>query len=314
MKSFACLSVAVLMLAGCLPTPGAPGIAPADEGGVRVYGGWITGCDNENICTAIRTIDAVDGDFGGAGVPFLSIKHHPHRDAVPEIRIVDPANPAPDAVLRPQIASIQFDFSARGVSTGRMTYYARADFADGTRLNMPGSYRFKDEEARTVLYALRQGVPVLLTIGPKRIPVATAKLDDALAHFDREQDLENTPGALVLRPGNVMYDYAHPTPPDAPTVELVGFDQKEFDAWLKSYLKQHPGQKVKHEAQPEWGLITAIRYKSPDFDCGVYERWGHERGSRKFVLVERREMPVCVGIGEAHWVRTYRADTISWEP
>jgi hypothetical protein len=301
------------MLKHLLPLALIACVSPPEKAKVQVYDGWITGCDNENICTTIRTVDAVDVLPADDSIPFVHIQHHPHRDAVPEIRIIDPANPAPDAVLRPQIASMQFDFSGRSGGE-RMTYYALPDFADGTRLNMPGSYRFKDEEARTVLYALRQSVPAMLAIGPKRIPLATAKLDDALAHFDREQELEDTPGALVLRPGNVMYDYAHPTPPDAPTVELVGYEQKEFDAWLKSYLKQRPGQKIKHDAQSEWGLVTAIRYKSPDFDCGVYERWGHVRVSRKFVLVERREMPVCVGIGEAHWVRTYRADTISPEP
>jgi hypothetical protein len=288
-------------------------VPPPEDIKVRDYAGWITGCDNENICTTIRTIDAVDGDFVGKAVPFLHTQHHPHRDAVPEIRIIDPANPASDAVLRPQNASIQFDFSTKGVSTGRMIYYARPDFSDGTGLNVPGSYRFKDEEARTVLYALRQGVPAILTMGPNRMPLATAKLDDALAHFDREQDLEGTPGALVLRPGNVMYDYAHPRPPEAPTVELFGFTQEEFDAWLKDYLKQHPGKKVKRTVEPEHGLITAIRYNSFDFDCGIFERWGHQRSTRKFVLIERRAMPVCVGIGETHWIRTYRADTISPE-
>jgi hypothetical protein len=110
-----------------------------------------------------------------------------------------------------------------------------------------------------------------------------------------------------------MYDYAHPRPPEAPTVELVGFTQEEFDAWLKDYLKQHPGKKVKRTVEPEHGLITAIRYNSFDFDCGIFERWGHQRSTRKFVLIERRAMPVCVGIGETHWIRTYRADTISPE-
>jgi hypothetical protein len=288
-------------------------VPPPEEINVRVYGGWITGCDNENICTTIHTVDAVDGLPADGGVPFLQIRHHPHRDAIPEIRVMDPANPAPDAVLRPAVAFISMDFRARSKDGQLRVYYASPDFPDNTPFNVPGSYRFNHEEVRTILYGLRVGVPVSIMIGPKRTSLNSAKLDDALSHFDREQDLADTPGALVLRPKGVMHDYAHPWPPDAPTVELVGFTQEEFDAWLKLYLKQHPGQKVKHMVEPEHGLITAIRYRSFNFDCGVLERWGHQRSVRKFVLVERREMPVCVGINEAHWIRTYRADTISPE-
>lgn len=45
----------------------------------------------------------------------------------------------------------------------------------------------------------------------------------------------------------------------------------------------------------------------------MYERWGHVGAGNDFVLVERREMPVCNGSGPAHWIQTYRADTISPE-
>lgn len=280
---------------------------------VLIFGGWVAGCDNENICTALRTVDAVEGQIPDGGVPFLHIRHYPHRDAIPEIRIIDPADLAPDAVLRPSIAMISFDFRSRSKDGELRVYTAPADFSAKTPLNAPGSYRFSDEEVRTILYGLRVGGSALISIGPKRILFNTAHLDDALAHFDRKQDLADTPGALVLRPGNVMYDYSHPRPPDAPTVELSSFTQEEFDLWLKGYLKKRPGQKVKHEAKPEGGLITAVRYRSFEFDCGVFERWGYERSSHRFVLVERREMPVCSGITEAHWIRSFRADTISPE-
>jgi hypothetical protein len=283
----------------------------ATEPKVQTLGGWIAGCDNENICTALRTVDAVDAQSLDGSIPFLYIRHHPHRDAIPEIRIIDPADSALDAVLRPSVAMISLDFRARSKDGQLSIYYATGDFPANTPLNAPGSYRFHDEEVRTILYGLRVGVPAILSIGPKRIALNTAHLDDALAHFDREQDLADTPGALVLRPGNVMYDYAHPWPPEAPAVELARFTSAEFDRWLKAYLQQHPGQKVKHEAKPEKGLITAIHYSSFEFDCGVFERWGYERSANHFVLVERREMPVCSGIEEANWIRSFRADTIS---
>jgi hypothetical protein len=281
---------------------------------VRVYGGWIAGCDNENICTAIRTVDAVDSLLPQGSIPFLQIRHHPHRDAIPEIRIIDPANPAPDAMLRPGLSFISLDFRERSSEGELRIYHARPELSDGTQSNAASRYRFSDEDVRTILYGLRVAVPASIAIGAKQIPLNSTQLDEALAHFDWAQDLADTPGALVLQPsGPVMFDYAHPWAPDAPLVQLSRFSPASFEAWFKRYLQQHPGRKVKHEAEPERGLVTTIRYDSFDFDCGVFERWGHDRTADQLVLVERREMPVCVGIGDAHWIRTYRADTISPE-
>jgi hypothetical protein len=297
----------MVMLAWVLPLMMT--MAPSGDADVRLFGGWIAGCDNEHICTAIRTVDAIDGSPAGDPA-FLYIRHHPHRDAIPEIRIIDPGSPVPDGVLRSKLAMLTVDFSARR-GGALQVFYAAADFTGDARLNVAGNYRFDHEQARTVLYALRQDLPTMITVGPGRTPIATAQLDDALAHFDREQDLEDTPGAMVLRPGGVMYDYAHPWPPDAPTVLLAQFSPAEFSTWLIAYLKRHPGRKVKHDTDPRAGLVTVARYNSPDFDCGVIERWGFDRDASRFALVERREMPVCSGIREAHWIRTFRADTIS---
>jgi hypothetical protein len=286
--------------------------AQADSG-ARIFGGWIAGCDNEHVCTAIRTVDAVDVEPSDGGIPFLHMQHHPFRDATPEFRLFDPANPAPDAVLRPPIAKLTIRYGNIRETTAIQVYYAYPDFDSGTRFNQKGGYRFKDEDARSILYGLRTGISVEMAIGPKRIPLGNADLDHALAHFDREQELDDTPGALVLRPGNIMYDYAHPMPPKADTVMLSAFTQAQFDKWLRSYVTANPGPKVKHSNDPARGLVTTIRFASFNFDCGTYERWGHVGDRDEFVLVERREMPVCNGVPETHWIRTYRADTISPE-
>jgi hypothetical protein len=280
------------------------------ELGVRTFGGWMAGCDNENICTAIRPAwDAIDVLPRNSGMPFVQIRHHPQRDAVPEITLIDQTNPSPDAVLKPPLAImvVHYDRECKcktDCPENVGIYHARIDGK--------GGYKFKDEEARTVLYGLRKGNRVLITLGDKRgLPLDVAHLDEALAHFDREQKLADTPGALVLQPDNVMYDYAHPHPPFAPIAELTGFNAKQLKNWRAEYPKPMPGEVLHFELEPKRGITTLLRTKSPDGDCGVFERWGHVGTGNDFVLVKRREMPVCSGIAQQHWIRTYRADTIS---
>lgn len=301
MSDAICSFITALMLSSCLQPQARP------------FGGWIAGCDNEHVCTAVRTVDAIDALPAVGGIPLLQIRHYPFRDATPEFRLFDPANPAPDAVLRPSIASLTIRYPEVNGKSAVQTYYAMPDFDSATRFNQKGGYRFKDEDARSILYGLGVGSSVEISVGPKRVPLGNAGFGEVLAHFDLEQELAETPGALVLRPNNIMYDYAHPVPPEADTFQLTAFTDMQFDRWLDAYVKLHPGVKVKHAAEPTRGLVTTVRYKSFDFDCGEFERWGHVGGDEGFVLVERREMPVCTGIPEAHWVRTWRADTISPE-
>jgi hypothetical protein len=285
------------------------------EPGVKMFGGWIAGCSNENICTAIRPLwDAIDALPANPGTPFVQIRHHPHRDAAPEITLFDTRNLTPDAVLKTLSVIMVIEFEKDEANCKCKSDCPRNIRFYNAHAHGKGGYRFNDEDARSVLHGLRHGKEVLVTIGDKHgFPLNTAHLDEALALFDREQDLDNTPGALVLRPGNIMYDYAHPWPPDADTVKLYPFTNTHFIGWLESYLKQHPGAKVKHRQEAGRGLITVVRYKSFEFDCGVFERWAYSGIGHEFVLVERREMPVCSGVPEEHWINTYRADTISPE-
>lgn len=275
------------------------------DSGVQQFGGWMAGCDNERVCTAIRPVwDAVDGLPADPGTPFLQIRHHPHRDATPQITLIDQKNPAPDAVLKPPLATMEILFGLAH-SLGERGLFAA--HIDGN-----GGYRFKDEEARSILDGLRSGRPVRIAIGnAPEMPLDTVRLDEVLAYFDQQQELADTPGALVLRPGNVMYDYVHPRPPQAVTIHLTAFKPGQLRNLLAEYPEKLPGETLDVVTEPRRGLATLARYKSADRDCGVQERWGHTGTANEFRLVERREMPVCIGIGQQHWIRTYRADTIS---
>ena len=276
------------------------------EAKVGSFGGWLAGCNNENICTAIRMVDTKDRMHRDGGVPFLQIRHHPQRDAIPEIRLIDPENPTTTDVPRPPLVTMVFHFNENPGVGNILIYHASNDGE--------GGYRFNDEEARSILYGLRKGSRVIVSIADKRgLSLNTEHFDEALAYFDTQQGLDDTPGALVLRPDNIMYDYAHPVPPEADTVELSTFDGQQLHNWMVEYPERAPNEIIDVEPKPDRGTVIVIRAKSLEGDCGVYERWGHVGAGNDFVLVERREMPVCNGSGPAHWIQTYRADTISPE-
>ena len=274
------------------------------EAKVPNFGGWIAGCNNENICTAIRMVDAGDVVHLDGGIPFLQFRHHPQRDAIPEIRLIDPENPSATAVLRPPLVTMVFHFNDNPGVGNVLIYHASIDGE--------GGYRFDDEEARSIVYGLRRASRVIVSIADKRgLSLNTEQFEEALAYFDRQQGLDDTPGALVLRPDNVMYDYAHPVPPEADTVQLSTFDGEQLHNWMVEYPERAPDEIIDVEPKPDRGLVNVIRAKSLAGDCGVFERWGHVGTGNDFVLVERREMPVCKGSGPAHWIQTYRADTLS---
>ena len=285
------------------------------EPAVKLFGGWIAGCNNENICTAIRPVwDAIDGLPLNDGMPFVQIRHHPQRGSAPEITLIDQSNPAPDAILKPPLAAIMIhydvrdkNYNCRGSCVGHISLFQ-------AHIDGKGGYRIKDEDARSVLYGLRQGIKVEVSLGDRpALPLDTAKLDEALAHFDREQELEDTPGALVLRPENVMYDYAHPVPPEAETVVLTAFSVSQLNSWRVEYPESMPGETIYSEPDLSRGTVLLVRARSPDGDCGILEQWGHVGAGNDFALFERREMPVCNGIAPQHWIQTYRANRISPE-
>lgn len=276
------------------------------EAKVASFGGWLAGCNNENICTAIRTVDAKNGMHREGGLPFLQIRHHPQRDAIPEIRLIDPENLTTTDVPRPPLVTMVFRFNENPGVGNILIYYASIDGE--------GGYRFDDEEARSVLYGLRRASRVIVSIADKRgLSLNAEQFDEALAYFDRQQGLDDTPGALVLRPDNIMYDYAHPFPPEADTVQLSKFNGEQLHNWMVEYPGRAPDEIIEVEPKPDRGLVNVTRSKTLEGDCGVFERWGHVGTGNDFVLVERREMPVCNGSGPAHWIQTYRADTISPE-
>jgi hypothetical protein len=287
----------------------------AAEPGVKIFGRWIAACDNENVCTAIHPgWDAIDILPERPGIPLLQFRHHPFRDAIPEFRLIESGNPAPSSVLKSHAVTMVIHFKKEGRTDDSGTAYDPADRLFHASVDDKGGYRFNDEDARSIVYGLRTGERAVVSIADVRgFSFDPKPFDEVLAYFDQQQELADTPGAFVLRPDGVMYDYAHPVPPEADTVQLTRFTREQLQNWRVEYPEKLPNEIVHTEPHPDRGFVIVVRAKSKDRDCGTYERWGHVGRGNDFVLVERREMPICNGIHEDDWLRTYRADTLSPE-
>lgn len=190
----------------------------------RQFQNWVVGCDNTHICTAIAFAEPSKA-IAEPGMPLLQIRHHPYRDATPEIRIFDPGPAAEGDRLAKNSAQLIVTPSGAEIAKGPTRY--RAEFEG------KGGFRFPSHRARALLHALRShDERITLSIGEKQeLRVDTAGLDDALAYMDDRQELADTPGALVKKPDGVQNDYLHPKPPDIETVEGAAFGEG-FDSGI----------------------------------------------------------------------------------
>jgi hypothetical protein len=120
-----------------------------------------------------------------------------------------------------------------------------------------------------------------------------------VAHYRQFQLPGNaTLWAVQCREGNTltMYWYQTSGPADLPVaLELPdgersplkagehGFEQGEFDF--------------------DFGILRARSGPALREDCGIQRAWGWDGGT--WFLLERREMPACIGLSPPDWIRTY---------
>ncbi len=212
-------SLLVLLMAA-----GSPLLAPAAAlAQTRQFQNWIVGCDNVNVCTAIIFAQPSKA-IAAPGIPFLQIRHHPHRDATPEIRLFDPG--AASGTDRPAAGGARLVSTPTGseIAKGPTTYVADDE---GN-----GGFRFRANRAWGLLAALRKPDRITISVGEKRnLRIEMAGLDAALAYMDKQQDLAQTPGALVSKPEGEQQDYLHPNPPDIETMKGAAFGEA-FDSGI----------------------------------------------------------------------------------
>jgi hypothetical protein len=209
---------AIRRMVGILGLTLASALPSAVMAQTRQFQNWVVGCDNAHVCTAIVFAEPSKA-VAEPGIPLLQIRHHPLRDATPEIRIFDPGPAAEGTRLSKAVARLVVTPTGAEVAKGPETHVAEFE---GN-----GGFRFSSSRARGILHALRtRSARITISIGDKQnLRVNTAGLDDALAHMDDRQELSDTPGALIRKPEGDLTDYLHPTPPDIETVEGAAFGE-----------------------------------------------------------------------------------------
>ncbi len=55
----------------------------------------------------------------------------------------------------------------------------------------------------------------------------------------------------------------------------------------------------------DFGILRARSGPADREDCGVNRAWGWDGGA--WFLLERRDMPACIGLPPSDWIRTYSA-------
>lgn len=199
----------------------------------RQFQNWIVGCDNTNVCTAVAFAEP-SKIVAEPGIPFIEIRHHPHRDATPMIRIIDPGPRARERGF--STAEARLIASPVGAEVAKGPYSYRAVFEGA------GGFRFKDGDAWSILNSMRSNERINVSIGNKRnLRLLTEGLEAALAYIDSEQDLAGTPGALVKPQGGTPADYVHPKAPEAPTVEGAAFGELTESHISERSLPSVPG-------------------------------------------------------------------------
>ncbi|MFY8038846.1 MAG: DUF1176 domain-containing protein [Bosea sp. (in: a-proteobacteria)] len=203
---------------------------------VRTFGNWLVGCDNANVCMAIVFAEPSKA-IAELGIPLLQIRHHPLRDATPEIRIVDSGPSGEGDRLAKSRALLVVTPTGAEIAKGPASH--RAEFEGNA------GFRFQSSRARIILHALRSRTDrITISIDEKQnLRVNTAGLEAALAYMDDQQELADKPGALVRKPDGVLNDYLHPIPPDVETVGGAAFGEPSDSGIPRRNLLAVPGCK-----------------------------------------------------------------------
>lgn len=53
----------------------------------------------------------------------------------------------------------------------------------------------------------------------------------------------------------------------------------------------------------DFGILRSYEYATKGEDCGVFRAWGFTQTG--WILIERREMPICMGLVVQDWIRTH---------
>ncbi len=304
---------------------------------LRQFANWIVGCDNRAECTAI----GMAAGSANPAAPSVAIRIGVDRTSLSGFSFEIIRLPADSADLRPIVISClpcaggpggnridlvgrRIDFTdmrgARWLDRIGQGQAITATWPDGTPGTMIDTLAFLEawkHLARTrgalMREVLAQGTAEeSRRAGPavEVMPSGSPAIEPALRRCPAAADAASyrefaLPGnarlwSLTCRKGSVAslhwfqaeQPVGEPSPlllPDAERGQInagdPGFAESVFDF--------------------DFGILRARSGPADREDCGIQRAWGWN--GRTWVLLERREMPACIGLASSDWVRTYAA-------
>jgi hypothetical protein len=314
------------------------------RGEVQQYGDWLVGCDNTASCTILgfpRPVQAIDSDAPAAADMAIRISYSGPAGTPPLVELL-PIRQAEEARIAVTPRPDRFKLSAGGRPAGGPFGYSAAalDQPDagfvlhaleqGVKLTgfdpQTGkvAIRFPADHYGAALRALQSrragllrqlpdgstmAVPQTYTRFPAKPVIVSGFVPILFANScqnSRTQDLR----AYRFAGGAMLWSYLCDDRTDPPR----SYWQMAPSSMSKAAPLDLPEPRggrvaagVDGLAGPvfdfDFGILRSYQFHSGRDDCGIMRAWGYTHHG--WQLLERREMPICMGLQPDQWIRTH---------
>ncbi len=318
------------------------------RGEVQQYGDWLVGCDNNAECTmigfpetlALRVPDVPEHDMA------IQISLKRSADGNPVVELVpysfDAGLKALDGKAEPFVLNVEYDVAAISPQHGLtrqvllpmealavIRHLSQDKHLEGSHFSSGRAIvRFPESEFKRAFNAMQKRHVQLLKdiVGGNDIPIksilrripAVPLILPGLAPIDAAENCGKSPMQAMQRYGF----------PDG--AELWSYSCDDGSYPPRTYWEMAPEASVRtaHLRLPEprdqvvragidglesatfdfdFGVLREYKFYKGREDCGSFRAWGFTESG--WQLLERREMPLCMGLDPADWIPTYYAPT-----
>lgn len=319
------------------------------RGEVQQYGDWLVACDNGGDCTMLgfpRPAQAEECDYAVVDMAIrISLTGPPGSDPVVELepfgRQAAPAEPGRSS--RPFVLNVDYDraetaqphgFSRHALSApeaaGAIEHLAQGkallgrSASDGkVRVRFPGNdfarayqalqRRRQDLLAQSRQETLLRRIPAKPLIVSGYAPILSSNRCGKVPgrNFERFQFADGAELWVYECADGQTTRSAHLAMAGRGGTQAVPLrlpDQREgpVDATGKGLFVGD------FAFDFDFGILRLYQLDQARSDCGTFRAWGYT--AQGWVLLERREMPLCRGLDPDRWIRTYHRSTLGAGP
>lgn len=333
-----------LALLASWPAAQAKSLHPDDlllRGKVQLYGEWLAACDNQGDCTLLgipRPIETIDGDFAVIDMAIrISLSGPAGSEPVVELQPFgrERSPPGAERASRPFVLNVAGAEQSHGFSRHALSPLEAAGaielMAQGkpllgmaksggvARVRFPGegfgrAFRAV-QERRAALLAL----PAMRSEPLRRIP-AKPQIISGYSPILSTNRCGKVPTRNMERftfeSGAELWIYACA---DRSTTRSAHLAMSGKTGMPVSPLKLPDLRDGPVDATGkglfvgdfvfdfDFGILRLYQLDQARSDCGIFRAWGYT--GQGWVLLERREMPLCKGLEPDEWIRTHYSPT-----